>query len=348
MPESGTWIGRTLRFARMAGTTTAAPDAAPWVTDFLNASYYARRADRRSIDDLRLAFAILTTRWWRGGPRRLHLTDLPAFHRAFGRLRLNARGGFGRLTRDELLDGAERLLGPGFVAGYGVPELTGWGIVFASPGERAAYVPEARMRAARLGPMTPPTGPPDRLVWQSYEPVPVADVALTAERLRAPERWPEFGSDHGRFTPLRSGGLAGQTFEIEVVAGAHTRHPLITRGYVTATGVWDADDDGGLGAAVDRLEAGLAGAGGAVPAGQSPIAVVELTTHAGHFIGPAVSHLLLTAGPGGGTLRDIGVWEEMRFPQSTAYRLGGRAAQHAFWGEAGAANSMLHAFAAPA
>ena len=35
-------IARAVRFARIAGTSMAAPDAAPWVTDFLNAAYYAR------------------------------------------------------------------------------------------------------------------------------------------------------------------------------------------------------------------------------------------------------------------------------------------------------------------
>jgi hypothetical protein len=348
MPEHGTWVGRTIRFARMAGTSTAAPDAAPWVTDFLNAAYYARPPAERSVDDLRLAFTILTTRWWRKGPRRLHVTDLPRFHRAFGRQRIGARGGFGRLTREDLLAGAERMLGTAFVEGHGDPARTGWGIVFATPAERASYIPEARLRSARLGPMTPPIAPPADLVWQSYTPVPVPDVALTLSRIAAPERWPDSGSDHGRFTPLRTGGLPGQTFEIEVVAGAGTRHPVITRGYVTATRVSDGGDPEALAAAVARLEAGLADVGGAVPAGQSPVAVVELTTHEGHFIGPAISHLLLTTGPEGGTLRDVGVWEPMAFPQRTAYRLGGRAAQHAFWGEAAESGSMLHQFAAPA
>ena len=33
-----------LRTARMAGTSIAAPDAAAWVTDFLNAAYYGAPA----------------------------------------------------------------------------------------------------------------------------------------------------------------------------------------------------------------------------------------------------------------------------------------------------------------
>ena len=49
-------------------------------------------------------------------------------------------------------------------------------------------------------------------------------------------RWPDFGCAGGRFTALRSGGLEGQTFEIEVVAHPAPRTPVFTRGYVTATG----------------------------------------------------------------------------------------------------------------
>jgi hypothetical protein len=74
-----------LRFSRMAGSSIAARDAALWVTDFLNAAYYRRPVSDREVDDLRLAFCALTTYWYRKpGRRRLRVTDLPAFHRAFG------------------------------------------------------------------------------------------------------------------------------------------------------------------------------------------------------------------------------------------------------------------------
>ena len=51
------------RFAAMTGSSIAAHDAAPWVTDFLNAAYYRRPQDERGVDDLRLAFCVLTTYW---------------------------------------------------------------------------------------------------------------------------------------------------------------------------------------------------------------------------------------------------------------------------------------------
>lgn len=74
-----------LRFARMSGSSIARRDAAAWVTDFLNAAHYRHPVSGRDIDNLRLAFCVLTTYWYRHAPgRRLHVTDLPAFHRASG------------------------------------------------------------------------------------------------------------------------------------------------------------------------------------------------------------------------------------------------------------------------
>lgn len=333
----------------MGGTSIAAPSAAPWATDFLNAAYYARAPEERDVEDLRLAFAILTTRWDRRRHRRLRLWDLPAFHRAFGAARLRRRGRIGRLTHDDLLEGGDRLLGPWFSSGWAAPRRRGWGIVFESAAERDAYVPEERMRTARLGPLTPPRAAPEDREWHAYRPVPVADPDLTLARLTAPERWPDFGSDHGRFTPLRSRGLAGQTFEIEVVAGASTRHPMLTRGYVTATRVESVADPEGLRALIAELADGMARAGveeAPLTEGHAPLAAVQLTTHRGHFIGAAISNLVLSTGPGGAELRDIGVWDPMPVELRAAYLAGGRRAQRAFWGEIEPENSMLHQFAA--
>jgi len=105
-----------LGFARMTGSSIAGRDAAAWVTDFLNAAYYRRAIDERGVDDLRLAFSVLTTYWYRkASGRRLHLSDLPAFHRAFGSDRFDAHG---VLSRGQLLEGADRLLGEGFGDAY--------------------------------------------------------------------------------------------------------------------------------------------------------------------------------------------------------------------------------------
>src|SRR3954471_7934779 len=80
-------------FARMAGSSIASRDAAAWVTDFLNAAYYRHPVDERDVDDMRLAFAVLTTYWYRSNPgRRLHVTDVRAFHKAFGAHRFDTDG----------------------------------------------------------------------------------------------------------------------------------------------------------------------------------------------------------------------------------------------------------------
>jgi hypothetical protein len=135
-----------IRFARMAGSSIAGADAAPWITDFLNGAYYRRPVAERDVDDLRLAFSVLTTYWYReAGDRRLRVGDLRAFHRAFGSHRFDtADSARGHLSRDQLLAGASRLLGDWFEEAYHeMPGAAG-----ASPSRRPTSAP----------PMTPSGG----------------------------------------------------------------------------------------------------------------------------------------------------------------------------------------------
>src|SRR6185437_1969135 len=99
--------------------------------------------------------------------------DSLAFHRAFGRLRLASRDTAprGTLDRPALMHGATRLLGDWFPAAYEDPHRRGWGIAFETPADRDAYDPTVRLRAARLGPLTPPVAPPAEQVWHTYAPV---------------------------------------------------------------------------------------------------------------------------------------------------------------------------------
>jgi hypothetical protein len=145
--------GGPLRFARMSGSSIAGRDAAGWVTDFLNAGYYRRPVAEREVDDLRLAFAILTTYWYqRETPRRLRLTDLRALHRAYGGHRFDTdMSGRGLLNREQLLDGATKLIGDWFPEAYADPTRRAWGIAFPSVEERGAYDPDRRLELARLG-----------------------------------------------------------------------------------------------------------------------------------------------------------------------------------------------------
>lgn len=156
-----------VRFAHAAGSSVAAPDAAGWVTDLLNAAYFARAEPERDIEDLRLAFGIVTTRWHLLGHRRLHAYDVLAFHRRFVRARLTASPR-GTLDRAAMLSGAARLIGPWFPQAWEDPARRGWGIAFPTPAQRDGYDPEVRLGKADLGEPTPPVADPLHQIWPLY------------------------------------------------------------------------------------------------------------------------------------------------------------------------------------
>lgn len=341
-----------LRFARMTGSSIAGRDAAAWVTDFLNAAYYRRPAWDRDVDDLRLAFCALTTYWYRK-PRhhRLRLTDLRAFHRAFGADRFAAQDGDrGTLNRDQLLEGSGRLLGDWFAEAYADDDRRGHGIAFQTTQARAAYDPARRMDLASLGRLTPALAPLEDQVWHTYPAVemPSADGVIAA--LTAPETWPDYASEVGRFTPLRAGGLDGQTFEIEVAAGSGAGRPFFTRGYVTVTRLVTPADPQPLVAWFETLREGLARFGEdeppAVPDGGRPLVGFDLTTHQGHVMGNGHNRLLLYTHEGRAWVRAAGTWDPMPWHLDRPYRIAGHDAQHAFWGQGNVvAQSMLHQLA---
>lgn len=321
----------------MAGSSIATPTAAAWITDFLNAVYYARRRSKRKVSDLRLAHTILGTRWAQLGGRRLGARDLPAFHRAFGAARLHH---LGRLDRDSLLAGGARLIGDWFPEAALDARRRAHGIAFRTVRERREFDPAARRRHAHLGELTPPLCPPEERQWATYPPVELPDPEAALAFLRRPERWPDMGSAGGRFTALARGGLRGQTFEILVVAQPMARALVATRGYVTCTAIH------GQGAVLQRraaeLDASLRPLGDeAVPDGGSAIALIELTTHASHFMGNAISHLLVFQAGGAAFVRDVGCWDPLPRHLKATYAAGGHTAQLAFWGPEPEDASML-------
>ncbi len=341
-----------LRFARSIGSSIAARDAAPWVTDFLCAAYYRRDLADREVDDLRLAFAILTTYWYReASGRRLHLADLPAFHRAFGGERFEAgRSGRGTLSREQLLEGAARLLGGWFGDAFADDERRGWGIAFRTAQERARYDPLRRMALARVGELTPERAALEEQVWHTYPAVETPSAEGVVAALTQSETWPDYASEIGRFTPLRDCGLLGQTFEIDVAADTESARPIFTRGYVTITRLVTPEDPAALEAYFSELEEGLARYGKheprAVPEGGTPIVAFDLTSHAGHFLGSGHNRLVLFEDAGRTWVRAAGTWDPMAWQVAAAYKVAGREAQHAFWGQGGVARlSMLHQLA---
>ena len=336
---------RQLRFASMAGSSIAAPDAAGWITDFLNAAYYRWAPARRDVTTLRLAQAVVTTRWHGLGMRRLRATDMVPFHRAFGRARF-MESPRGTLSREQILDGAADLLGDWFPAAGADPGRRGWGVAFETPADKAAYRPEDRLRHARLGALTPETAPGAEQTWHTYPPVEVPSAEGVITALSAPETWPDYATEIGRFTPVRSGGLGGQTFEIEVAAGTAAGRPVFTRGYVTITQLVTGDDAVEY---VRELNEGLARYGRdeppAVPDGASPVLAFDLTTHEGHFMGAGHNRLVLFEQDGRAYVRAAGTWDPMPWHVAQAYALAGRTAQHAFWGAGTPEQSMLHQIA---
>ena len=342
------WRSSPVAVARMSGTSITAPDAVGWVTDFLNAAYYARQPELRDVEDLRLAFAILTTRWHQHGHRRLHAHDVLAFHRAFFRERIldSARTPRGVLDREQLFSGAARLIGPWFEEAFGDDERRAHGIVFETTEGREAYKPEYRLRHAKLGELTPPARDRKEQVWHTYEPVPIASASRTLAALARPETWPDYGSDLGRFTALRSGGLAGQTFEIEIISALSPRTPAILRGYVTVTRFFTRENDPkDLERSAARLSDLMVRYGRdeppAYPPGCTPLAIICLDTHEGHFMGRARNRLLAYELDGQAYLRAAGTWDDMPVTLEQAYRAAGRKAQQAFWGDERPESSML-------
>ncbi|MEA2156334.1 MAG: hypothetical protein QOE11_2474 [Solirubrobacteraceae bacterium] len=346
------WRSPSAYLARMSGTSTSAPDAVGWVTDFLNASYYARTPELREVADLRLAFAILTTRWHQLGHRRLHAHDVVAFHRAFGRGRLanSADSPRGTLTGEQLFEGGARLFGDWFAEAYLDDERRRHGIAFENAAERDAYKPEYRLRHGVLGAPTPPARPRNEQVWHTYNPVPIASPQRTVAALLRPETWPDYASDLGRFTAVRKGGLLGQTFEIEVISALTPRTPAILRGYVSVTRLLSRDDDEGkLLAYAARLSELMVRFGRdqprAYPEGCTPLLALCLDTHEGHFMGRGRNRLLIYELDGQAYLRAAGTWDDLPVTLEQAYRSAGRKAQQAFWGDERPESSMLHQIA---
>ncbi len=337
--------------ARLVGTTVASPTAAPWITDLLNAAYFARDPQARDLDDLRLAFAIVTTFWHEQDHHPVGARDLVRFHRALGTARLQRAGGRqGTLDTHALLAGGDHLFGDWFSEAARDPARRGWGIVFRTEAAKRDYRPEARLEQTHLGPVTPPVADASDQVVSTYPPVEVPDPAATVAALEAVDQWPEYGSELGRFTALRDGGLRGQTFEIEVLGFPSPRTPVLLRAHVTAERLAVAgQQDDALDAWLAQLRLAFAARSdqpSPIPAGAQVHAMLALVSHEGHFMGRARSQLVVYSHEGQAYIRAIGVWDPLPWHLAEMYEQVGQAAQHAFWGMGTPEQSMLHQLAA--
>jgi hypothetical protein len=218
--------------------------------------------------------------------------------------------------------------------------------------ERDAYEPGRRQKLARLGKLTPASAPPEEQTWQTYPPVAMPSVDGVVSALTRAETWPDYTSELGRFTPLRDGGLDGQTFEIEVAAGTESGRPIFTRGYVTISRLVTPDEPTTLRTYFEELESGKArywdDEPRAVPEGGEPVVGFDLTTHERHFMGAGYNRLILYTHGGRPWVRPAGTCDPMPWQVEQSYRVAGRAAQHAFWGRRRSGTAQPAAPAGPA
>jgi hypothetical protein len=119
---------------------------------------------------------------------------------------------------------------------------------------------------------------------------------------------------------------------------------------VTITTLVTPDDPAALTQWFAALEEGLARYGQdeprAVPEGGQPLVGFDLTTHEGHFMGAGHNRLLLYLHDGKPWVRAAGTWDPMPWHINQAYRVAGREAQHAYWGQGNIVpQSLLHQLA---
>jgi hypothetical protein len=336
----------------MAGSTIAGRSAVDWVTHFLNASYYGVPRESRDLSQLRLAWEVLTTYWHQLGCRPLGARHVRRFHGSFRAARSPGGSSYprGLLDRNQLEGAAAFLLGDWFVEARADPARVGWGVVFETAGGRANYQPEARLRGARLGPLSPPAAAPVEQTWHTYEPVvPIPGIDDLVAVLQETDAWSLFPTDIGRFTALRSGPLQGQTFEVEAVAELARHAPMLTRGYVTVTQLLDRSEPEALRGQLAAISANLARMPQheppVLPHGAEPTHLIELSTHEGHFLGRARNYLVLFETGERAYLRAVGNWDPMPWYTRLSYRYRGADAQRVFWGMESPEHSMLRQFA---
>jgi len=279
-------------------------DAAPWVTELLQAGYYALAPRRRALEHLRLVLATLTTYWYRK-PGRVPVgaSDLDAFRAAYGSEELgSARGLRGVLTRSQLELGARRLLGEWFVSCFGRPDCQGHGVVFESPAQRARYDPRARLALVQQALLDTPTADVRGLRWRRQPAVALGSERAALALLSAPESFPALACECGWLTALRAGGLAGQSFELDAVCFSAEGNPSFACAYLSVSAHESAEDLPALRDHCERLEQRLREDEGdaaiILPYAARPLLAFELSAHAGQPLGDLTVSFVLYARDG--------------------------------------------------
>ena len=210
--------------------------------------YYRRPEDQRDVDDLRLAFAILTTYWDRHGPGGSARSTPSRFHRAFGARPLPdghrqraARHAGPRAAARRRRAPARRLV-PGGLRRPRAPRL-GHRLrdgrrARGATTRRAACAPPRSARSRRRRPRRR-----DEQVWHTYAPVAMPSAEGVVAALTRPETWPDYAT---RARPLHA-AAAGRARGPDLRDRGRGRHRapaarVYTRGYVTITRLVTPDD----------------------------------------------------------------------------------------------------------
>ena len=329
----------------MTGSSIASRDAAPWITDFLNAAYYRRAVSERKVDDLRLAFAILTTFWYRRrSPRRLRISDVTGVPRRVRRTAPGHRADSARAPDAGAVARRCRRAGRRLVplrVRRRCPARLGDRV---PPSGARRLRPERRMAVARVGAMPPESGPPEMQTWHTYPPVEMTSVEVAGADSLDPRPGPITRAD--RSSAPRSAPAAAR---LRRSRSRRPRAPIgsasCSIGGTSRSRVGTPDDPQALESYFAELRPGGDTARSVAPRARSRVGF-DLARHRACSSGPAADRLILfaAAAPDAGRRRRTS--DPMPWHLAQSYRVAGRAAEHAFWGEGDVARlSMLHQLA---
>ena len=296
--------------------------------------------DERDVDDLRFAFSVLTTYWYRVAP------DAPAArHRPAGvpprvrRRALQHRRASRGVSREALERGAAdaaRRLVPGGLRRRRPPRA---GASRSRPSRSATPTTTShRLELAKLGELTAESAPLEEQVWHTYAPVEMPSAEGVDRGAHAAR---DLAGLRERARPLHAAAArraAGQTFEIEVAADTRTALPGVHARLRDDHVAGDARTTRGAARLVRRARGrpGPLRQGRAAGAARGRRAARRLRPHDP----PRALHGLRPQPPGALHARgqDVGPGRRHLGPDAVAPRQGLPAprasdAQHAFWGQ---------------
>ena len=305
-----------------------------------------RSPDERDVDDLRLAFGILTTRWHRLG-RRLRAHDVARLPPRVRRRRgfAGARAALGRSRASSCSRARSGCSAPGSPTPTRDPARARLGHRVPRPPPSAPRTsPSGGSRDAALGRAHAAAARRREQAGTTYPAVPLPSARRRARGARpSPRAGPTSAARSGASPPLRSGGLAGPDVRDRGRRASPRRARRCSRAAMSPRPRCSTTP-AAIAAALEPAAAGLGGA--AAAAGRDPAAAAA----ADHARGP-LPRLCRVArgrvGAGRAPRSSATSASGTRCPRTLPcpFRLAGRAAQSSFWGGGAPEDSMLHQLA---